>query len=55
MTWLWVILSNIVGVAEGIIVMAILAGSWDKAEERGKEKNRRRCNADGSVKGESRE
>ena len=49
--WGWLIPVFILGELTGIIVMAILYGSWDKKEQKAEKKNRQRCNADGSKGG----
>ena len=38
--WWWLIIAGFIGTAVGITVMAICAGSGDKAEERNKKEGR---------------
>lgn len=50
--WGWIIAAFVLGAMTGILVMAILHGSWDKMEQKAEEKkNRQRGNADGSKGG----
>ena len=49
--WGWIIAAFVLGDLTGIIVMAILHGSWDKWEQKAEKKNRQRANADGSKGG----
>ena len=49
--WGWLIAAFFLGDMMGIIVMAILYGSWSHKEQEAEIKNRQRCNADGSKGG----
>ena len=50
-SWGWLIAVFFLGDMMGIIVMAILYGSWSHKEEKAEKKNRQRGNADGSKGG----
>ena len=49
--WGWLIAAYFLGDLTGIIMMAILYGSWSHKEQKAEIKNRQRCNADGSKGG----
>ena len=49
--WGWIIAAFVLGDLVGIIVMAILYGSWSHKEQEAEKKNRQRGNADGSKGG----
>lgn len=49
--WWVALITLVLGDMMGIIVMAILYGSWRHKEQEAEKKNRQRCNADGSKGG----